>query len=86
MLSANGGSLDYVAYKPGDDWIFGDSGITHGGYVCQYDGGFQQCGIALDLLCPLDRDFPLAIHLPYHMYDGVESRHGTWGGGLKPRV
>ena len=27
------------------------------------------CGFALDLLCPLDCDFPLGIHLPYHMYD-----------------
>ena len=29
------------------------------------------CGIALDLLCPLDCDFPLGIQLPYHMYDQV---------------
>ena len=27
------------------------------------------CGIAFDLLCPLDCDFPLGIRLPYNMYD-----------------
>ncbi len=26
------------------------------------------CLVALDLLCPLDCDFPLGIHVPYHMY------------------
>ena len=28
-------------------------------------GNKQIFGVALDLLCPLDCDFPLGIHLPY---------------------
>ena len=37
------------------------------------------CGVALDLLCQLDCDFPLGIHVPYpgntvtdHTYDMVD--------------
>ncbi len=34
------------------------------------------CGVALDLLCLLDFDFLLGIHLPHHMYERF--LHDIW--------
>ncbi len=38
-------------------------------YLCKTD--WAQGGVALDLSCLLDFDFPLGYHLPYHMYDRI---------------
>ncbi len=43
---------------------------NHFGLVCSVGIRYiTDCAIGLDLLCPLDRDFPMGIHLPYHMDD-----------------
>ncbi len=43
-----------------------DLGLGWVGQNCCSDLEITDCGVALDLLCPLDCDFPLGIHLPDH--------------------